>query len=115
MKAFALYAIATLGLIAAAGWLLGTGFPTPADQRAIRVSAGIAFGVQMLSFAVARLAGARNMIAGWGLGVLLRFVTLAVVALFLLKPLGLPSAAALISLATFFFISTVIEPLLLKV
>jgi hypothetical protein len=44
----------------------------------------------------------------------MRFAVLGVYALVFVKALGLPSGAALISLAAFFFISTLIEPLLLQ-
>jgi hypothetical protein len=50
---------------------------------------------------------------GWGLGALLRLITLAVYALVFVNALALPATAALISLATFFFLSTLVEPLVL--
>lgn len=114
MKAGFLFALASLALIAAAGWLLGLAFPSEAERRAIWLSAAVAYGVQLLSFAVARLAAPRNLMAGWGLGSLMRLATLAVAALVLVPALGLPATAALISLATFFFVSIVIEPVMLS-
>ena len=44
----------------------------------------------------------------------MRLMALAAYALVVTRALGLPSAAALVSLAAFFFLSTVVEPLLLK-
>ena len=55
-----------------------------------------------------------NMIAGWGAGMLLRFVTLVLHALVGIKVMGYPPAPALLSLAAFFFVSTLIEPVFLK-
>jgi len=55
-----------------------------------------------------------NVFPAWGLGMLLRLGALAVMGFWLVKVLGLRSEPALISLATFFFVTTLIEPLLLK-
>ncbi len=114
MKKFAIFALVSLALIAVAAWLLTLVFPTPADRRAIEVSAVVAYVVQLSSFTIARAFAATNVIAGWGLGMLIRFVVLAIYAFAGVKVLGLPVAAALVSLAAFFFVSTVIEPVLLK-
>jgi hypothetical protein len=55
----------------------------------------------------------RNLMLGWGIGAVLRVVVLAVYALLIVPALGLPGAAALVSLVTFMFLSMLIEPLLL--
>jgi uncharacterized membrane protein len=86
---------------------------TPAEERAIWLSAAIAFVVQMLAFGVASLVRRDQALVGWGLGAIMRLVTLSVYALVFVKMLGLPATAALVSLATFFFLSTLVEPLLL--
>ncbi len=70
--------------------------------------------VQLAAFAVTKLLAARHLVAGWGIGSLLRFLTLVVYALVAVKVLGVAEVAALVSLATFLFISTLIEPLFLK-
>ena len=114
MRATALFALVSLALIAFAGWILGLAFASEADRRSIWVSAGIAYAVQLITFSVARVSVSGNVMAGWGIGVLMRFLTLAVYALAIVKAYGLAPTAALISLATFFFISTLVEPLLLK-
>jgi hypothetical protein len=54
------------------------------------------------------------MIAGWGAGMLLRFLTLVLHALIGTRLMGFPPAPALLSLAAFFFVSTLIEPVFLK-
>jgi hypothetical protein len=114
MKAFALYAVATIAIVALLGWLLTLGFSGPRDVSAIGLSAVVVVVVQLAAFGVTRLLSPRGVIAAWGAGALLRFLTLAIYALLVVKVLGMPAAAALLSMAVFFFLSTLIEPLLLK-
>ncbi len=85
---------------------------TAAD--AVRASAWLAFIVQSFTFLIARLVARQNVIAGWGLGVLLRFASVAFWALLGIKALGLVSGPALISLVVFYFLSTLVEPLFLN-
>ena len=103
-------------LIVLAAFLLGLLFRLPCDSHAIRVSAAIAFAVQVFAFAVVVVvAGAgTNVFPAWGLGMLLRLAALAVMGFWLVRMLGLRAEPALISLATFFFVTTLVEPLLLK-
>jgi hypothetical protein len=114
MKKLAIFAVVSLVLVAAAAWVLTIAFPTAADLHAIVVSAGIAYVVQLFSFVIARAWAATNVVAGWGLGMLLRFAVLALYALVFARALGLPLTSALVSLAAFFFVSTLLEPVLLK-
>lgn len=114
MKKFAIYAIASLALIAGAGLLLTFAFPTTSDRHALIVSGVVAYAVQLFSFAIARAWAATNVVAGWGMGMLIRFIVLAIYAFLGARVLGLPIAAALVSLAAFFFVSTLLEPVLLK-
>ena len=114
MKATGLFALVSLVLIAGAAWLLGLMFASPEERHAIWVSAGVAYVVQLIAFSVARISVATNVMAGWGIGVLMRFLTLAVYALAIVKAFDLAPTPALISLATYFFISTLVEPLLLQ-
>ena len=114
MKPVLLFAAASLALIAAAAWVMTFVYDTPDAARAIWTSAAVAFSVQVLAFSIVKLSAKTNVIAGWGIGTIVRFVVLGVYALVFVKVLGLPSGAALISLAAFFFLSTLIEPLLLK-
>ena len=81
---------------------------------AVRASAWLAFIVQSFTFLIARLVARQNVIAGWGLGVLLRFASVAFWALLGIKALGLVSGPALISLVVFYFLSTLVEPLFLN-
>jgi hypothetical protein len=114
VKSWAAYALVAIASIAAAGWLLTLGFPAPQDAAAIRLSAIVAIVVQLVAFAVTKAIAQRHLIAGWGAGSLLRFLTLVVYALLAVKVLGLPAVAALVSLAIFLFLSTLIEPLFLR-
>lgn len=81
---------------------------------AVRASAWLAFIVQTFTFMIARLVARQNVIAGWGLGVILRFGSVAFWALLGIKALGLVSGPALISLVVFYFVSTLVEPLFLN-
>ena len=83
-------------------------------QRAVRASAWLAVSVQVATFAIARLVARQNIVAGWGLGVLLRFAAVAMWAFLGVKALELAPAPALLSLVIFFFVSTLIEPLFLN-
>jgi hypothetical protein len=114
MKAFVFFSGATLLLVAAVGWVLSMAFHGPGDAAAIRLSAVVAIVVQVVTFAAVKGVGTRNMVAGWGAGALIRLLTLFVYGLAAVKMLGLPPVAALISIATFFFLTTLIEPLFLK-
>jgi hypothetical protein len=51
--------------------------------------------------------------SGWVLGIAIRFVTLVVYGVVAVKVLGMPAPPGLISLASFFFVSTLVEPKLL--
>ena len=86
-----------------------------ASARAIQASAWLAVGVQVVTFAIAKLASRENVIAGWGLGVLLRFAVVAFWAFLGIKALALVETPALMSLVTFFFASTLIEPIFLNI
>lgn len=114
VKSWALYSLTVVASIATIGWLLTSGFSGPGDAAAVRLSAIVAIVVQLVAFAVTKAIAQRHLIAGWGAGSLLRFVTLVVYALLAVKVLGLPPVAALVSLATFLFLSTLIEPLFLR-
>jgi hypothetical protein len=114
MKSVLLFSALTLAIIAVAAWVMTMFFEAPGSGRAVWTSAAIAFAVQVIAFAIVKLSAKTNVMAGWGVGAILRFVVLAVYALVVVKALGLPSAAALVSLVLFFFVSTLLEPLLLK-
>ena len=114
MKRFASFGLACLTIIASGLALTLAVFSQPQERRALRIGAGFALAVQLAAFVVARAMARRNVIAGWGLGVALRFAALAIFALVVIPTLNLPLAAGLIGLAVFLFLSTLVEPLFLK-
>jgi hypothetical protein len=96
------------------GSLLAAVFRGPGDLQAIGISGAVALVVQTGAFSLSRILGAGNLAARLGMGALLRFFTLVIYAVLVIFAFRLPATAALISLASFFFISTLIEPLLIK-
>jgi len=86
----------------------------PDGVRAVSISAWVAAGVQVVTFVMARLVARQQVMAGWGVGVFLRFTVVAVWAFLGIKALGLAPVPALLSLVIFFFVSTVIEPIFLN-
>ena len=113
MKAMLLFAGVVILIVIGAGLLLVIPFSSPNDRRAIEVSGIVALVVQLFGFAIARSVSTQNFYSGWVIGVALRFVTLVAYAFIAVKLLGLPAPAALISLVTFLFVSTLAEPKLL--
>lgn len=114
-RGLALYALASLVVIGLAAGVFVAIYSAPAERRAIAVSAVVALVVQVIAFVIARLmAGKGNVIAGWSVGAVLCFAALIVYG-FVSRALGLPGNAALLSLATFFFLTELIEPPLLNI
>ena len=110
MKAAAWFALATVALMALAYPLLRMGFASSHEADAVRISAIIALGVQLVTFGIARVMSRRNLMLGWGIGSALRLLTLTLYALLVAPALGLPRGAALVSFAVFVFLSMLIEP-----
>ncbi len=109
-----MYAVAIVAMVGVAGWLLTLGFRGPRDASAIRLSAVVVVAVQLIGFVSIKLVGSQQVIVGWGIAALLRFLTMIVYAVLVAKVWPMPLLPALISMATFFFFSTLIEPLLLR-
>ncbi len=108
------FAILLVALFAVTGWLLSLGFKTDADGHAIVVSACLATAVQFATFGIIQLVGPKNSLAGWGMGVIIRGTVLALYGLVLAKMLGNPLPAALVSFATFLFVSMLLESFLIS-
>jgi hypothetical protein len=113
VKRLVLFALASAVLIVGLALVLGRFYTSPAEHRAIQISALAAFAVQFATFAMVMFARGTNVFPAWGVGVLLRFGTLAAFAFLVVKGMALPFAPALISLALFFFVTTLVEPVLL--
>lgn len=113
MGALPAYALLSLAAIALAGALFSLGYRDGTARQAILVSAAVAFVVQMGAFAVA-LPWARGgqAIAGWGIGAMISMGALVVYG-FVVRATGMPASPALLSLATFLFVTELIEPPLL--
>ena len=115
MKRFALFSASCAAVIGALWAILQLVFESPVVRHALTITAIVAFLVQLITFVVAMaMARRKNVIAGWGLGVLVRFAALVLFALVAVPKLGLPLSASLLAFATFLFLSTLIEPLFLK-
>lgn len=104
-----------VGVVVVAGALLSFVFRGPGDAAAIWTSAVVAVLLQLAAFSLGRVVGQTGSLAArMGLGALIRFVGLVAYAMIVIFVVKLPATAALISLAAFFFLSSVIEPLLIK-
>ena len=104
--------LAAIAGIAAVVYLLAS-LMVPAEQRravAIGVGAGAAW--QALVLAVTLTALGHNRLAAFGVGMLARFLLVAVAALVALPALGVPMGPALLSMVTVLFATTLIEPVL---
>ncbi|HSJ65899.1 MAG TPA: hypothetical protein VK922_18600 [Gemmatimonadaceae bacterium] len=112
MRATAAFGLAAGVLIAVVAAVLARIYDTPDEVRSIVVSAVVAFGVQLLTFALLKLAGPKNVMAAWGVGAIVRLVTLVVYMVVIVSAVGLTANAPLF-LAVFLFLTMVIEPLLL--
>ena len=113
MKSMARFALLLAALIGISGWALSIAYTTEADRRAIVTSAILAALVQVMTFGLIKLLGKQNMLVGWVLGAILRGTMLALYGIVLVKLLGLPPTAALVSFAVFLFTSMLLESLLL--
>jgi hypothetical protein len=113
VKATALYVLSAAAMIAVAGALLALGFGPGA--RPVLVTTGlVALAVQVVAFLVARALAARHLWVAWGAGSLLRLVALVAYAFLAVKVLALPMVPAVLGMAVFLFVTTLIEPLLLR-
>ena len=117
-RALEFFAGVSGALIVVATIVLRTFFRTVPEHKAMLVSAGLAFAVQLGSYALLRPARGNRGAPGallfrWGVGALIRFVVLVVYAP-LARVMFLPLDASLVSLVTFFFLTMMAEPLLLE-
>jgi hypothetical protein len=109
------YTAAQGSIVLAAAFIMQRFVWTDASMASsIQASAWLAVVVQTFSFAIARLASRQQVIAAWGMGVLVRFAVVAFWAFLGIKAFGLVPGPALLSLVVFFFVSTLIEPIFLN-
>lgn len=102
--------LVAVALVGAVAWA----FLDAAGRNMLLVSGAVAIGVQVIAFTVARLLRGRSLMLGWGIGSLLRLLVLVVYAILLAKGGQAPLAPALLSLVGFLFVTTVIEPVFLR-
>jgi hypothetical protein len=114
MKKFAGFSAVTIAISCIGAWLITLAVPGQDVARSVWASALTVVMVQAVAFSLARTMQPVNVIAGWGMGMLLRFIALVIYGFVGVKLLGLAMEPALLSLAGFFFVSTVIEPIFLK-
>ena len=108
------HVLGTVGVVLLVGTALAFAMRGPGDAWAIGLSGLVAVVVQLAAFAVGRTVGQGNLTARMGVGALFRFFSLVVYALLVGLVLKLPIVAALLSLFLFFFLSTLIEPFLIR-
>ena len=108
------FAMASGVVIGLAALVLGLAFGGDAGHRAIMMSAASAWVVQMIAFVIALRLRQWNVVGAWTFGMLLRLGTLVVYGLVGVRALRLVPDAALVSMAVFFFISTLTEPWFLR-
>ena len=117
-RALSFFAGVSGALIIVATIILRTWFRTVEQHHAMLVSAGLAFAVQLGSYAFLRPARAGRGAPGellirWAVGAVMRFFVLVLYAP-LARVMFFPLDATLVSLVTFFFLTMMAEPLLLE-
>ena len=117
-RALGFFAGVSAALIIIATLVLRTYFRTVDQHNAMLVSAGLAFAVQLGSYALLRPARPGHGAPGelmirWAIGAVLRLFVLVLYAP-LARIINLSVEAALVSLVTFFFMTMMAEPLLLE-
>jgi hypothetical protein len=114
MKRVATFAAVSVAMIGLAAWVITLVVKTPGAAAAIWTSAAVALVVQVASFSFTRFTQPVNVVAGWGSGMLVRFIVLVVYGVVGARALGVALTPALLSLAGFFFLTTLVEPVFLK-
>jgi hypothetical protein len=117
-RAMSFFAGVSGALIIICTIILRTYFRTVEQHHAMLVSAGLAFAVQLGSYALLRPArpgkGAPGeLLIRWAIGAVLRLFVLVLYAP-LARIANISLEAALVSLVTFFFVTMMAEPLLLE-
>ena len=117
-RALSFFAGVSGALIIVGTIILRTWFRTVEQHHAMIVSAGLAFAVQLGSYAFLRPArpgkGAPGeLLIRWAVGAVMRLFVLVLYAP-LARIMNISLEAALVSLVTFFFLTMMAEPLLLE-
>lgn len=115
MPVWVVYAAGSAVLLALLAGGVRLAFAT-ADGGAVWLAAGVAWGVQLIAFALLAVARRREagFMVGWGLGMLLRFAALAGMAVLVTVSEAYDPASALLGLVGFMMVLVLIEPLFLR-
>jgi hypothetical protein len=113
MRRAALFA-ALCGVIILALASLTSAFVGGPSREAVWVSASLAFVLQMIAFTVVRMLPPEQVMIGWGLGSILRLMSVVLYGVFVAKVWRAPVAPALLSFVAFLFVTTILEPAFLK-
>ena len=115
MRAWLEYAAVGLVLIGATAGLLML-VVAPSNRGAVWFAAAVSYVVQLGAFAVllAFRDNAQLFMIGWLSGMVIRFLTVGVAAMLLLRTGLFPTRVALLSLIGFVFILTLLEPVFLR-
>jgi hypothetical protein len=108
------FGIVALSLVTLAGWLLGFVWPSQPERYALLVSGAVAVAVQAVAFVLVRIATPGDIMASFAVGMLLRLVALGLFFWLGVRVLALPAAPALFGMVTYFFVTSLAEPLLLS-
>lgn len=104
--------LAAVAGIAALVWVAAALMVAPGQRHAVTVGVVAAAVWQMVVLTVTLVALHRNRLAAFGVGMLARFLLVALAALVGVPALGLSPAPALLSMVTVLFATTLIEPVL---
>lgn len=113
MKPLLQYAGLALALVGAVSAVFAWLYASPEARFGIALAAGIALVVQVGMFAVARRLTGPNFMIGWGIGALACGLVLLATGI-ALRSAGLPTDGPMLALATSFFLTELVEPLLLQ-
>lgn len=114
MKKFASFLAAITAVLSAVAWVITLAVHGDLVARSVWASVAVAVVIQAASFGLMRLMQPVNVMAGYALGMILRILSLVLFGYFGVPGFGLALQPALLSLAGFFFVSTLIEPFFLK-
>jgi hypothetical protein len=107
------YAAISVALVGLSSGLFALAATAPGARLAVAITAGVAMLLQPTMFTVARSMRGDQFMVGWGLGAMACAITLVGTG-FALRAAGLPTDAAMLSLATSLFLTELVEPLLLN-
>ena len=114
MKKFASFLAVTVAVLSLVVIVLTLVIHDDLAARSLWISAAAVVVVQAITFSLMRLMQPVNVMAGYALGFMVRIISLLLFGFFGVPGFGLSLQPALLGMAGFFFISTLIEPFFLK-